>query len=190
MYMGLGTCRTFQAMVMQWAWDAGVSERTSPLDCYLEATAQVGKLTNAVLREDLEGVIAGVGGVLIFVTLHLSLIGMDLPPAQLPKSVVVPCESDVVTRARRANILNISDSLLAATRAIQLLQAEEAAPSDCVALKRETITRAAEMVIQSLILQAELYGVELLLCGRSALDQLSSIPGQVAGTSREFWRAE
>ncbi|MEN1450575.1 hypothetical protein, partial [Pseudomonas aeruginosa] len=82
------------------------------------------------------------------------------------------------------------DSLLAATRAIQLLQAEEAAPSDCVALKRETITRAAEMVIQSLILQAELYGVELLLCGRSALDQLSSIPGQVAGASRKFWRAE
>ncbi|MER1162232.1 hypothetical protein AAA603_23195 [Pseudomonas aeruginosa] len=179
MYMGLGTCRTFQAKVMQWAWETGVSERFSPLDCYLEATARAGNLAEAVHREDLEGVISGVGGALIFVTLKLSLIGMDLPAAEVPTNVVVPGESDAVARARKANVLNISDALLAVTRAVQILQAEEVTPSDCVSLTRATISRSAEMVLQSLILQADLYGVELLLCGQSALDQLSSAPGQV-----------
>jgi NTP pyrophosphatase (non-canonical NTP hydrolase) len=70
--------QTLENDVAQWAEDRGIVERSTPQAQLLKTVSELGELADATVKGDREGVIDGIGDVLVTLIIYARLQGLDI----------------------------------------------------------------------------------------------------------------
>lgn len=64
--------------VIQWAADRGILDHSTPHSQLLKTMSELGELADATIKEDDDGIVDGLGDVLVTLTIYAEMQGVEL----------------------------------------------------------------------------------------------------------------